>query len=182
VEFKKDPSWWSKFLDKFNGVSYIPDMVWANPDVNFSTDACKTRAGGWSDKEFYSCQFPEFVLKFCPHINQLELWAILIGLKIWQKKFVDRKIQVFCDNSASVTVINTGRSKDTLMLRILREMALVAVQNNFEIRAVHLPGVSNRRADILSRNAGSMNLEAQMGPEWCRIDIPDSMFVLRDYW
>ena len=44
--FKKDIKWWLLFMEKFNGVSYIPPLLWHEPDVTFSTDSCFRGCGG----------------------------------------------------------------------------------------------------------------------------------------
>lgn len=38
-EFRKDVMWWIEFFKTFNGLSYIPEVVWTPPDIIFSTDA-----------------------------------------------------------------------------------------------------------------------------------------------
>ena len=60
-------------------------------------------------------------------------------------------MQVYCDNAAVVTVINSGKTSDSLMGTILRNTWLQVSAQEFEIRAVHLPGVTNRLADYLPR-------------------------------
>ena len=61
------------------------------------------------------------------------------------------KIRIYCDNKSVVDVINSSRTKDPFMATCLRELWLVVSQNEFELRAVHLPGEENRVADWLSR-------------------------------
>ena len=60
------------------------------------------------------------------------------------------RVQVYCDNTAVVTVINSGKTSDPLMGKILHNAWLQVSSQEFEIRAVHLPGVTNRLADYLS--------------------------------
>ncbi len=56
-----------------------------------------------------------------------------------------------CENDASVTVINTGRSKDLFLQAFLRELVLIAAKHNFEIRTTHISGISNRIPVELSK-------------------------------
>ena len=58
---------------------------------------------------------------------------------------------VHCDNMVSVTVMNTGSTSDVFLQACLRELVFVAATREFEIRGVHIPGVSNRIPDALSR-------------------------------
>ena len=60
-------------------------------------------------------------------------------------------MQVYCDNTAVVTVINSGKTSDPLMGTILRNTWLKVSSQEFEIRAVHLPSITNRLAAYLSR-------------------------------
>jgi hypothetical protein len=70
---------------------------------------------------------------------------------VWGRNWKGLRICMYCDNSASVTVLNSGRCKDQFMLSCLREIAFWAATYEFELRAVHLPGVENRTPDLLSR-------------------------------
>lgn len=56
-----------------------------------------------------------------------------------------------CDKQASVAVINSGATRDMFMQSCLREIQFFAAKGEFEIRAVHCPGVENRIPDVLSR-------------------------------
>jgi len=183
-EFKLDLLWWKNFLIAFNGVTYIPEIIWSEPDTHISTDACLTGLGGWSGESYFAGKFPDWLLKDQPHINILELITILVGLRLWCASFQNQRIQVLCDNQASVTVINSGRTKDKTMLRIIREMAYIAVQYNFQIRAVHLAGIRNRRADILSRAHLNPGMEARelVDSSWNKCELTDSIFELRESW
>ena len=183
-EFRKDLGWWQQFLEKYNGVTYIPDMVWAEPDMNMSTDACLKGAGGFAGLSYFSEQFPEFVKKQNFHINILELLTVLVGLRLWGNQFSGLRIQIFCDNEASVQVINSGKSRDKEMLKILREIAFICASNNFQIKAIHLPGIANRTADILSRAPvdPGVNLDSLIDNSWNRVMVQENVFEVLDRW
>lgn len=70
---------------------------------------------------------------------------------MWGDKFKGKRILIFCDNEASVKVINSGSSKDAFMQNCLRELCFIAAIHQFEIRAKHILGEENRLADYLSR-------------------------------
>ena len=84
-------------------------------------------------------------------IHALEMMAVLIGVRIWGHLCTGMKVQIYCDNEAAVSVINSGKTKDEFMGSCIRELWLVVAKFGFELRAVHLPGVENRVADWLSR-------------------------------
>jgi len=183
-EFRKDLAWWDNFLVRYNGVTYIPDMVWASPDVVISTDACLTGAGGWSGTNYFSCKFPDSVVKRNFHINVLELLAILVALRLWSGRCSGLRFQIFCDNEVSVTIINSGRCRDSALLGILREILFICAVENIQIKAVHLPGVSNRISDYLSRSPSNpkIDLKEVIGADWARFEVSEDLFQIRDVW
>ena len=77
--------------------------------------------------------------------------ALLVAIRLWGAQWPGFRIQVFCDNEAVVTVINSGKTSDPVMGQILRSTWLSVSGHEFEIREVHLLGASNRLPDYLSR-------------------------------
>ncbi|KAI8503309.1 hypothetical protein Bbelb_191300 [Branchiostoma belcheri] len=152
-EFRKDLLWWSTFLPCYNGVSLIPRTGWTEPDAVFSSDACLTGCGGFlhSTGEYFHATFPPSVLASNPCINSLELLSILVCARLWGKHWAGSRIVVMCDNEASVTVLNSGRSRSPFLQTCLRNLWLCAAVGQFELRAIHIPGLENRLADHLSR-------------------------------
>ncbi len=70
---------------------------------------------------------------------------------MWGDKWAGKRIVVKCDNASSVWVINTGKTRDDFMQSSMRELAFITARHEFEVKAVHVPGVSNRISDILSK-------------------------------
>jgi hypothetical protein len=149
--FRKDLRWWHLFMEKFNGVSFIPPSIWAEPDVTFSTDSCLQGCGGVCNNEYFHVSFPESMLRLKLPIHELEMLAVLIGVRVWGYKCRGMRLQIFCDNEAAVRVINSSRTRDPFMASCLRDLWLEVAKFGFELRAVHLPGEENRVADWLSR-------------------------------
>ena len=50
-----------------------------------------------------------------------------------------------------MTVLNTGRRRNSFLNSCVRELCYLVVIHEFEVRAVHVPGVSNCYADLFSR-------------------------------
>ena len=149
--FKKDIQWWRLFMSEFNGVSYIPPMIWNEPDVVFSTDSCLTGCGGICGREYFHRSYPSTVIEKGLAIHALEMLAVLIAVRFWGKYCVGGRIQIFCDNESVVQVLNSSKTRDAFLGSCLREIWLEVARFHFEMRAVHLPGVENRVADWLSR-------------------------------
>ena len=149
--FRKDLRWWSMFIEKFNGVSYIPPAIWDEPDVAFSTDSCLHGCGGICGVEYFHVVYPDAIKNQRLAIHKLEMLAVLIAVRIWGEGFQGMRLQIFCDNAAAVDVINSSKTRDPFLATCLRELWLEVSKHNFELRAVHLPGEENRVADWLSR-------------------------------
>ena len=150
-EVKKDLLWWKKFLPEYNDVSIMFLEEWSSPDGIFSSDACLEGFGAISSNQYFHAVFPSSVTENHLHINCLELLAIVVAVKIWGHQFKGKKILIFCDNEASVQVINSGASRDSFMQKCLRELCYIEAIFQFDIRAKHIVGEDNRIADYLSR-------------------------------
>jgi len=71
-----------------------------------------------------------------------------------------------------------------MLLRIIREIAFISAHNNIQIQAVHLPGVVNRKADLLSRAPfdPGIDISEVMGPDSTRLDIENQLFEINESW
>ena len=178
-EVSKDLMWWKRFLLHFNGVTFIPDVLWSEPDGVFSTDACLSGGGGWYNKQFFRFKFPQWVLGQDFHINILELMVVVIAVKIWGQDFSSKRIQIYCDNTATVATVNSGRTRDKHMLGLLRELAFHCAKVNCVVKAVHLPGCDNRLADLLSRSPSvhRTKLGSMVGPDWKEVFITEEYVI-----
>jgi hypothetical protein len=151
TDFKKDIAWWLRFLTQYNGVSFIHRSPWIAPDSVFSTDACLTGCGGLCGDEYFHTTFPDCISRQFLDINSLELLAVVIAAKLWGMQWANKRSLLYCDNQVSVTVLNSGKTHSAFLADCLRELWLVAAIHDFQLRAVHLDGISNRAADYLSR-------------------------------
>jgi hypothetical protein len=110
----------------------------------------------------------------------------MVAVKLWSAKLVNLRLQIMCDNLASVTVINSGKTKDATMLSLLREIAFISAKANCQIKAVHVLGKNNRVSDLLSRapmdSRSKSQLSSVIDKSWKQILIPDHMFCLSNNW
>ncbi|CAG2233228.1 unnamed protein product [Mytilus edulis] len=140
-------------MTRFHGKTTIPEHIWTKPDQLIQTDASLSGIGGI----FYNSCITEYF--HCDihtswsghHISVYELLAVLISFKVWGKKLQNKRIVLQCDNSSSVSLLNTGRCRDKIMLSIVRNIWLICAEYNIQIKAIHIQGINNRAADILSR-------------------------------
>lgn len=161
IDVKKDIAWWFNFIDAYNGVSVLPFNEWSQPDSVLATDACLVGGGGVFNNNYFHFVFSEAVLIEAKHINSLELLTITVALKLFGEPLSGFKLQLFCDNSSSVSCINSGRTKDPFMQKCLRELVFLSSKYNVSLFAIHLPGVENRLPDLLSRWAVSPVFKAR---------------------
>lgn len=73
------------------------------------------------------------------------------SFQFWAPELHHRQFILSCDNESTVTVINSGSSKDNFMQRCLRQLWFSASLYDFEFQARHIPGAHNVLADALSR-------------------------------
>lgn len=151
-EVRKDLIWWREFLPLYNGVSMMSLEEWSVPDGEFSSDACLSGCGGiFRGSDVFHTEFPEFIISQGLSINSLELLTVAVCVKLWGSHCKGKKIIINCDNSASVSVINSGKSRIPFMQGCLREICFYTALYEFELRAVHIEGQENRIPDHLSR-------------------------------
>ena len=58
---------------------------------------------------------------------------------------------IYCDNSSSVTVVNSGACRNSFMQSCLMEICFLAASYEFVLKCRHLTTVEKRLADLLSR-------------------------------
>ena len=133
----------------------MPMERWSLPDEVVATDACLSGCGAWFDtqNEYFHAEFSEEIKMLNLSINTLELLTVVVAAKVWGKKWCGMRIVIRCDNETSVMVMNTGRAYNSFLLGCLRKM--VAAKWEFEMKAVHIPGVENRILELLGTRWGA---------------------------
>lgn len=149
-----DVQWWLEHIKLHNGIPMKSLMIhrkWEPPGATWSSDSSKTGLGGWAEKtrEFYHCE----IIPDLRHrdINSLECLALLLCVKKWVALCRGKRVLIQCDNTTTVTVINSGAAKNTYLQACLREMHHICALNSAEIRAVWIKTSENTIADVLSR-------------------------------
>lgn len=148
-DLKADILWWQSFMCSFNGRSLL---LHKQPVAAIYTDACQEGGGGhWGDNWFYinwSIDCPEFAEE---HINVKEVLSAIVAAHLWGHQWSNHKIMLFTDNSTTVASINKGTSRNRVIMMLLRYLFWLSATFNFVIKAGHIPGVNNVKADLLSR-------------------------------
>ena len=96
--------------------------------------------GNWPNESWKQC-----------NIALLELYPIFMGVCLWKKELAQKSIIVLCDNQAVVAIINRLYSKDPLLRKVFKPLALTLMNYNIQLSAIHIEGHSNVGPDLLSR-------------------------------
>ena len=150
-EARKDIKWWYLFLPKFSGTSIMWLLDAVATDTDISLDACLVGAGGTSHDECFHVKFPSWIKGEGINITHFELWAVIIGIRLWGPNFCGKVLKVQTDNAAVATIINTGRSFDEKLQKQLRELVWWLATYEIKVKSVHLMGRLNKLLDLLSR-------------------------------
>ena len=149
MEARRDIAWWGRFAHKYNGVSLMWCIKELGVDTLLQTDACPKGYGGICGEEYIRGRFPQHLQG--TNIAILEIWAVMVALKVWAHKLKGKYFWILVDNEAVAVILNTGRSREQELQNTLREIAYIAATNQFVIKARHILGVDNRIPDWLSR-------------------------------
>ena len=150
-EFRSDISWWLTYLSTWNGVTMFHDDIWnTNDDLHLWTDASDVGFGAYFQGDWFCSEYTSSdIHDAC--ISARELYAVVIALSTWAHKLRCKRVMIHSDNQAVVDVMKSGYSRNTLMMKMLRVLFYICANDNFECKAVHVPGCQNDLADALNR-------------------------------
>ena len=114
------------------------------------------------------------------HIAWLELTAVVRALQAWAPRLRGRKVLVRSDNTQAVAAVNHGSTRVRDGRSLCRQLAEVAIRGGFEVRAEHIAGADNVRADRLSRQlaqARDQNLRIKPAVFRHLVTTPDGAYV-----
>ena len=122
------------------------------PYIEIQSDASGSfGCGAWTGDLWLQLQWPEGISNWS--IAAKELVPIVIVALVCGDQWGDRLILVHCDNQAMVEVIDSGSSKeDILIMHLLRCVFFISAHHDFALWATHIPGKNNIAADAISRN------------------------------
>lgn len=149
LEFHRDMVWWDEFLDTFNGQCDFHDK---RPVTALQTDACSSAVGGFYLGDwFYSNLLVDSPSLSCLHINFKEALCVVLSAARWASAWRNKTVHVYCDNTATVSMLNKGTTRNPLMMKFLRQLFWLSATYNFRLKVFHVPGKDNVMADHVSR-------------------------------
>jgi hypothetical protein len=89
-------------------------------------------------------------------ITVKELLPIVISAAVWGDQWAEQTVRCRCDNAAVVAIVNSGKSKDAMVMHLMRSLFFFLAHRNIVLVAEHLPGLDNGPADALSRDKESL--------------------------
>ena len=145
-DFHRDLNWFCKFVPRFNGTAFF---VHKQVNYEIELDACLQGLGARWGNEIYA--IPLNVGHESMTIVHLEMLNILVAIRTWGKAWSGTTVRIHCDNQAVVSVLNTGRTRDSILAAISRNILMETATKDICLRTVHIRGQDNQIADTLSR-------------------------------
>ena len=143
----QDIMWFQQFLRKFNGKIMFKDTREA---FDVYIDASLTGMGACWNENAYAVS-RHILATATLSITQLEMLNVLIAMRIFGHCWEKQKIKFHIDNKAVVYALSNGRIKDKYLQSVARSIWLIAAIKDIDIEYVHISGVYNVKADVLSR-------------------------------
>ena len=169
---KDDLRMWQKFLLNHNGKSLISAFQKTDSDkIKLGSDASKMACAAVFGKKWFVIKFPlSWQVK---NIAYLELFPIIIAIKVWGHLMSHAEILFLTDNEAISKVINKYSCKEQGIMALIRTLVLSCMEHDILFSSKHISGKLNVLPDKLSRlqvsqkllKSFNMNMEPDEIPE-----------------
>lgn len=108
-------------------------------------------------------------------------------VQVFSEFLTNRRVVMYCDNQAVVSVVNTGRARDKLLQRCLRWLCHVLAEIDCLIKLKYIDTKENRMADSLSRSHQGekerLRCDALIAQyELQEVAVNDEMMILQEPW
>ncbi|MCP4258737.1 MAG: hypothetical protein GY774_14735, partial [Planctomycetes bacterium] len=148
-EFHRELEWISKFLLTFNGIDVIEKLPTCKHVLY--VDSCLKGAGGHLGRDWYYIIFSRAFVSRELDISILEMANAVAAIKHFANRLAGHVVVLKCDNSASVSVLATGKGHCPTLLRFARSAWEVTAHHAIVVQVQHVAGSENQLADELSR-------------------------------
>lgn len=138
--------WWLSLANIMQGRSLKQNQT----SVTITTDASKSGWGGHMNNLTAQGLWTEEQKLL--HINNLELEAVFLTVKKFQKFLKNKLVLIRSDNVTVVQYINKqGGTRSLQLCQRTWDLWMFALENKIYLKAAHIAGVNNVLADQLSR-------------------------------
>jgi hypothetical protein len=165
--FHLDLQWWRRFLTQWNGIGIIPDTQWTPADaLCIYTDACVAGYGAVFGSHWFACTWTVEEEQQASRNKRdsmpfKELYALTKAAATWGSQWSGRKILFHTDCQPNVDAWRKGDSRTPQISHLIRTLLFIAATHHFNMNLVHISGVNNVCADLLSRGQVRLFLESQ---------------------
>jgi hypothetical protein len=120
------------------------------------TDACVQGYGAIFGSHWFACTWTEEEEREAARDKRdsmpfKELYALARAAATWGPHWRSHKILFHCDCQPIVAAWRKGDSKKPHISQLIRTLLFIAAVNDFNLNLVHIAGVDNVGADLLSR-------------------------------
>ena len=169
INFHRDLNWFNKFLKKFNGRAFFNHRP---VEATIELDACLQGLGAIYRNQVYAFPIPQYCDSFS--IVHSEMVNILVAIRVWGKVWKNQRIVIKCDNQVVVSVLNSGKTQDLTLAAIARNIMMEISEQDIDLQVIHILGVKNKVADLLSRwfitnNPGKILSNYVHNPMWLHL-------------
>ncbi len=141
---------WLSFLANYNGVTIITQSpITESNAITLYTDASKLGYGATYGSYWLQGRWTPEQTQL--NIAVLELYPIFLVVSQFAQKLAGARLLFHCDNEAIVQVINKQTCRDKSIMKLLRPLILVLLNNNITFIAKHIRTENNHLADAISR-------------------------------
>ena len=123
--------------------------------LRFYSDTSKNTEFGigayFNGKWLFAQWEPDYIVKYDPSIEYLELLALCTAVFTWQQDLANKRVTIFCDNNSVCTMVNNSTSGCKNCMKLIRLLVLNNLRHNSRIFVKHIFGSKNVLADALSR-------------------------------
>lgn len=138
--------WWLNTANISRGKSLQLEEI----GMTITTDASLTGYGGHLNNQIVQGSWDSCHQKW--HINCLEMEAVFLTLKHFQRQIQNKTVLIRCDNTTVVQYINKqGGTKSPRLCYQTWDLWNWAISQNIKLKAAHIAGKLNVLADHLSR-------------------------------
>ena len=146
-DLQTDLTWWHYWLNNGENWRHIWPPTTA---LNVFTDACTDGGRGFCCGNLLYVHWAHGVPRWTHHhINTKELATVVMAAQAWSHVWANHYVVVFTDNIVIEAAVKNGTARNGTCLHLLKHLDGLALQ--FNISAVHIPGVDNTIADMISR-------------------------------
>lgn len=157
--FHRDVKWWTVFVREWNGKSLIKGNEWhpkAKNCVEIHTDACSTGYGALCNEEWFAGKWTAAEEEEARRGERdsmpwKELHVIVRAAATWGGNWRGMHVRLRSDCQPVVDAWQKGDSRCEAQASLLRTLLYLTATHDFTLTILHIPGVDNVHADLLSR-------------------------------